>query len=253
MNSAGRSEIGLCRAVNEDFILKSDTRIGCLPNLYIVADGMGGHRAGEVASSKSVEFFCEYVEKNKECKLKENYEYIDMIRRAILYANEKVFELSKTDDNLSGMGTTFVTAVIKDNMLFVENIGDSRLYLIRGGEIIQITIDHTYVMELLKEGKITLEDAVNHPNKNVITRALGTKENEMADSFEIEIKKDDIIVMCSDGLSNMIVEKEIMNIILCNENIDAAADILVKKANENGGIDNISLIIIKNCYKEEAE
>jgi len=252
LNSAGRSEIGLCRATNEDSILKTDTKIGCLPNLYIVADGMGGHKAGEVASSKAIKFFCDYIEKNRECRLKENYEYIDMIKKAISYANREINEMSKHDENLIGMGTTFVVAVIKDKFLIVENIGDSRLYLIRDNEMIQITIDHTYVMELVKEGSISKEEMENHPIKNVITRAVGTEENVLADSFEIEIKKGDIVVMCSDGLSNMVKENEIADIIFKSENIDKAAEILVEQANKNGGTDNISVIVI-DAYKEVIE
>ena len=160
--------------------------------------------------------------------------------------------MSKHDENLIGVETTFVVAVIKDKFLIVENIGDSRLYLIRDNEMIQITIDHTYVMELVKEGSISKEEMENHPIKNVITRAVGTEENVLADSFEIEIKKGDIVVMCSDGLSNMVKENEIADIIFKSENIDKAAEILVEQANKNGGTDNISVIVI-DAYKEVIE
>lgn len=250
MNSSGRCEKGMCRSSNEDSIFIFNTQYGCLPNLYIVADGMGGHNAGEIASSLAIQFFCEYIHENRMRILKERYEYIDIIKKAILYANNKIYEKSKSDDKLKGMGTTLVVASILDNILFVENVGDSRLYIIRDKEIIQITVDHTYVMEMLKSGNLTEEEIFNHPNKNIITRAIGTQQYVEVDSFEIEIKKDDIIIMCSDGLNSMLKDNEILEITLKGNTLDEIAQFLLKSANQKGGLDNISIIVINNYFEE---
>jgi protein phosphatase len=250
MNSVGRCERGICRTTNEDAIFIFDSQYGCLPNLYMLADGMGGHKAGEIASSSAIEFFCEYVHENRTAVLKENYEYLDIIKKALLYANDKIYSKSKTDEKFEGMGTTFVVASILNNKLLVENVGDSRLYIIRDQEIIQITVDHTYVMELLKKGKITETEVINHPNKNAITRAVGTEEKLNIDTFEIELHKDDIVMLCSDGLTNMLSDNDALNIILKSDTIENATKRLVDQANENGGVDNISVILI-NGFNEE--
>lgn len=250
MSSVGRCEKGMCRDTNEDAIFIFNTTYGCLPNLYIVADGMGGHNAGEIASTFSIQFFCEYIHENRMNVLVDNYEFIDMIKKGILYANNRIYDKAKCDDKLEGMGTTFIVASISNNTLFVENVGDSRLYLIRDREMIQITVDHTYVMEMLKSGNLTEEELFNHPKKNVITRAVGTQQDVNVDTFEIELHDNDIIMMCSDGLTNMIKEDEIKNIILENNDIQDAITVLLKRADENGGLDNISIILINDYYKE---
>lgn len=250
MNSVGRCEKGMCRTTNEDAIFIFNTTFGCLPNLYIVADGMGGHNAGEVASNSAIQFFCEYIHDNRMKMIKENYEYLDVIKKGILYANSKIFENSQSDNHLAGMGTTFIVASILNNTLLVENVGDSRLYIIRNKEIIQISVDHTYVMEMLKSGNLTEEELFNHPNKNIITRAVGTGEDLNVDTFEVELQSDDIIMMCSDGLSNMLNDNESVEIILKSNNIEEAIDSLINHANEKGGLDNISIILINDYCKE---
>lgn len=250
MDSVGRCEKGMCRTTNEDAIFIFNTTFGCLPNLYIVADGMGGHNAGEVASNSAIQFFCEYIHDNRMKMIKENYEYLDVIKKGILYANSKIFENSQSDSYLAGMGTTFIIASILNNTLFVENVGDSRLYIIRDKEIIQITVDHTYVMEMLKSGNLTEDELFNHPNKNIITRAVGTGEDLNVDTFEVELHSDDIIMMCSDGLSNMLKDSESVEIILKSDSIEEAIDALINRANEKGGLDNISIILINDYCKE---
>lgn len=250
MNSVGRCEKGICRTTNEDAIFTFNTQYGCLPNLYILADGMGGHNAGEIASNSSIQFFCEFIHENRMNVLKSDYEYIDMIRNAILYSNAKVFDSSNSDIHLKGMGTTFIVASILNNKLFVENVGDSRLYIIRDNEIIQITIDHTYVMEMLKNGSLTEEELYNHPNKNIITRAVGTQSYVEVDTFQIELHQKDIVMMCSDGLSNMIKDNEILEIIIKSSDIEDAATSLIERANLNGGLDNISVILINDTFWE---
>lgn len=250
MNSVGRCEKGICRSSNEDAIFIFNTQYGCLPNLFIVADGMGGHNAGEVASSSAIQYFCEYIHENRMRKLNQNYEYLDIIREAILYANQRIYNNSKSSENLAGMGTTFIVATMFNNKLLIENVGDSRLYLIRNNEIIQITIDHTYVMEMLKSGNITEEELFNHPNKNIITRAVGTQETVEVDRFEIELYANDVILMCSDGLSNMIKDNELLEIIQNQKNINISVQTLLDCANEHGGLDNISIILINNFFGE---
>jgi len=250
LNSVGRCEKGICRSSNEDAIFIFNTQYGCLPNLYIVADGMGGHNAGEVASSSAIQFFCEYIHENRMRRLNQNYECFDVIKEAILYANKRIYNDSKSSINLAGMGTTFIVASMFNNRLLVENVGDSRLYLIRDNEIIQITIDHTYVMEMLKSGNLTEEELFNHPNKNVITRAVGTQENLEVDTFEIELHANDIVLMCSDGLSNMIKDDDLLKIIQSQRDINVSVQTLLDRANENGGLDNISIILINNFFGE---
>jgi protein phosphatase len=250
MNSVGKCEKGICRNTNEDAIFIFDSQYGCLPNLYILADGMGGHKAGEIASSCAIESFCDYIHENRAATLKEDYEYLDIIKKATLYANDKIYNKSKTDESFEGMGTTFVVASIVHNKLLVENVGDSRLYIIREQEIIQITVDHTYVMELLKNGKITETEVHNHPNKNAITRAVGTEEKLDIDTFEIELHKEDMIMLCSDGLTNMLTDGEILDILLKSESLEKAAKTLVDQSNENGGVDNISVILINGFNGE---
>lgn len=250
MNSVGRCEKGICRTSNEDAIFIFNTRYGCLPNLYIVADGMGGHNAGEIASNSAIQFFCEYIHENRMRILNQNYEYLEVIKSAISYANQKIYNNSRNNDNLSGMGTTFIVASVFNNRLLVENVGDSRLYLIRNNEIIQITIDHTYVMEMLKSGNLTEDELFDHPNKNIITRAVGTQESVEIDTFEVELCANDIVLMCSDGLNNMIKDNELLEIIQNQENINISVQTLLDRANEHGGLDNISIILINNFFGE---
>jgi protein phosphatase len=233
------TDIGEKRRINQDYVFCEVNAIGNLPNLFIVADGMGGHNAGDYASRFCVEFFTEHI-KNSDITSP-----IALIEEAITVTNDKLYEKSKQQADYEGMGTTFVAATICDNVMYVANIGDSRLYVI-SNEIIQITEDHSLVQAMVKTGELDKDEAKSHPNKNIITRALGTNETAQPDFFEVELDEGDIVLLCSDGLTNMLNDETIEKIIRENaDNLQAATEILVKQANENGGKDNITVIIVK--------
>ena len=243
----GKTDVGIRRENNEDSIFVSNKKIGSLPNLFIIADGMGGHNAGEVASSKAIEFFCESVEGNKA----EKGEMLDSIFSGIKYANESILQLASSSGDYSGMGTTFTACVCEKSNLYIGHLGDSRAYVINKSGSKQITTDHTYVHELVNAGKITAEEAKVHPSRNIITRTLGIDSGVMADGKIQPVKASDYVLLCSDGLSNMLSDDEISNIVLGEGSLSQKADELIRCANENGGIDNISVIIIS--MKEVSE
>ena len=239
MDSISITDIGSRRKVNQDYVFSSLSPIGKLPNLFIVADGMGGHKAGDFASKYSVKTFIENIKKSSR-ELP-----VEIITKALEDTNESLIEEAQGNQDLDGMGTTFVVATVIDGYMYVANIGDSRLYIIND-KIKQITQDHSLVEEMVKEGKIDREDARVHPNKNVITRALGVHNKIVPDFFELNLLKGDTILMCSDGLTNMLEDQEIMEIIKNNSNrLELASKDLVDKANQRGGKDNISVIIVK--------
>lgn len=236
---------GLMRDNNEDnLIVEESDRF----NLYAVADGMGGHKAGEVASTIAIDTIREFFKSSD----KEDFQAPSFIIKSIEAANNKIREEALKKEECSGMGTT-ITMVVVDLMLniaYIANVGDSRAYIIKKDEIIQITEDHTYVNELLKDGKITLDEAKHHPKRNVITRAVGSEEYVQADIFEIEIVDNDIILLCTDGLTTHLTDDRILNIIKeygCAESVQR----LIKVANDNGGTDNITIIIVDNITRGE--
>ena len=229
---------GKKRELNEDFIYTSDKPIGSLPNLMIVADGMGGHNAGDYASEHTVKKVVEVIK-----NLDDEENIIKVISKAISQANEYIYECSNEDEKLSGMGTTLVLATCIDRELTVANVGDSRLYIVNK-EITQITKDHSLVEEMVSLGGIDKESARNHPDKNVITRAIGVNPSVEADIFQVEINENDVILLCSDGLTNMLEDNEIYYIISEND-IEEAAQKLVKEANKKGGRDNIAVVLAK--------
>ena len=236
MRVFGKTDVGLVRKVNQDFIYYSQVPVGAFPNLFIVADGMGGHNAGDFASRYAVECFLKYIKTSKPDAL------IRMVDEGIKYANRKLIEKATEDESLRGMGTTMVVAYIEDEQLFVGNIGDSRLYLL-DKEINQVTEDHSFVATLVRAGELTKEQARNHPDKNIITRAVGAAENAKVDFFEVDLEQGDQILMCSDGLSNM-VEDDILFDIVKNTYIGDVVDELIHEAKHNGGLDNIAVIVI---------
>lgn len=237
MKSSGKTDKGSKRNNNQDCIFFCDTPIGKLPNLYIVADGMGGHRAGDKASRMAIDITREFVENST----LENP--IAILKRAMIYANNEIYKASSHDPELSGMGTTMVAAVIVDEKLYVANVGDSRLYIV-GDDIVQITMDHSLVEELIRNGELERKKGRNHPEKNIITRAMGSKDEVVPDFFEIDLKPDDKILMCSDGLSNMVEDDEIKDIIVERFDLEDMTQALVDRANYYGGSDNISVVII---------
>jgi len=207
-----------------------------LPNLLVVADGMGGHKAGDFASKYTVEVLKEELKHT----LKDGPE--EILKDAAQTANHKLIEKADEDINLEGMGTTLVAATVIDHTLYFINVGDSRLYLLNK-DIRQLSRDHSLVEEMVRLGGINEEEARHHPDKNIITRAIGVKEDVEVDFYEFSLKKGDIILMCSDGLSNMIEDEEIFAIVKGARDIVEAGQNLIDRANENGGNDNISVVL----------
>ena len=245
MRVVGKTDIGCVRRTNQDYIFYSLTPVGGFPDLFVVADGMGGHQAGDFASRYAVETLLDYIKKAKPDNL------IRVLDRAIRYANKKVYEKAHADEELRGMGTTIVAAYIEDGQLFVANVGDSRLYVLDSG-INQVTEDHSYVADLMRAGQLTPEQARVHPQKNIITRAIGAVDDVKVDFFEMDLQKGDKILMCTDGLSNM-VEDDVLYDIVVNTYIEDVADELINEAKNNGGRDNISLIVIDPFDMEVSE
>lgn len=240
MKTFSITDAGAIREMNQDFYFSSDTAVGNLPNLFIVADGMGGHKAGDYASRYTIERLVASVSRNA------GDEPVSIIKEAINKANELLVAESREDEAKRGMGTTLVVGTIIGNKLFVANIGDSRLYIVGGTEQIrQITRDHSLVDEMVRMGEINADEARVHPDKNIITRAVGAADHVEADFFEVELCEDDRILLCTDGLTNMVRDKEICDTIRQNDNIETAASQLVAMANANGGRDNITVMIIK--------
>lgn len=238
MKTFSITDAGIVREMNQDYYFSSDTAVGNLPNLFIVADGMGGHKAGDYASRYTIERVVASVSRNT------GEEPIAIMKEAINKANELLVAESREDESKSGMGTTLVIGTIIGNKLFVANIGDSRLYVV-GQNMRQITRDHSLVDEMVRLGEINADEARVHPDKNIITRAVGTSDHVEADFFEVEITADDTILLCTDGLTNMVRDDEILDIIKKYDNAQAATMQLVKEANANGGRDNITVMIIK--------
>lgn len=243
MNAVKRCEIGVKRKNNEDAVYISDSE-NTLKNLYIVADGMGGHKAGEVASNSAIEAFCEYLKGHQNVTWSEE-NILDLIVEGIQFSNTSVFEKAISKEELAGMGTTFLVSVVYDGKLYIGHVGDCRLYLFRNGILSQITKDHSFVMELVKQGKMTLEEAAVHPGRNIITRALGTAERVEVDTIIENLEQNDLILMCSDGLITMVNDKNITEILNSESDLDQKADELVAQANENGGADNITVVLIQ--------
>lgn len=235
MRSVGASHIGKVRTENQDKIFFRDQPVGNLKNLYIVADGMGGHRAGGHASSFAVGRFVELIESSKQT------DPIEVMKEAIATVNQEMITESQENEEYMGMGTTFVAATISDHKVTVMNIGDSRLYY-GNQDLKQITVDHSYVEELINAGVLQRDERKHHPKKNVITRALGTVM-ATPDFFEFEAEEG-YLLLCSDGLSNMISDDELKELLFDHNQIANKINQMIARANEYGGKDNISLVIV---------
>jgi protein phosphatase len=245
MLSVGKTDVGNVRPNNEDSILVKNEPVGVLPNLFVVADGMGGHRAGEVASSLAIRYCCECLED------KENGEILDTLIDAVRYANVKVHELGVSDEACLNMGTTFTGCCVSGGKAYIAHVGDSRLYRINSVLLEQVTTDHSYVGEMVRAGKLTPEAAENHPDRNIITRALGTDSDVKVDGTILDVKPGDMLLVCSDGLNTMLRDNEIFDIVGGAESPEQKADRLIAAAKEKGGKDNISVILI--CFEEGDE
>ena len=238
LNTFSITDIGKKRKLNEDYVFTSREPIGNLSNVFIVADGMGGHKAGDYASKYTVETIVAQIQRSFEKNP------VKILSKAIEIANAHIRAKSKEDETLEGMGTTVVAATLMGKYLQVANVGDSRLYVVNE-EIKQITRDHSLVEEMVRMGGIDRQEARNHPDKNIITRAIGVSDKVEVDFFSVELKPGDIILMCSDGLTNMLEDEAIREILRQEKDLEAKAGELVKAANNNGGKDNIAVILIE--------
>lgn len=232
------TDVGKKREVNQDYIYTSEMPVGNLPNLFLVADGMGGHNAGDYASRYTAETMVQDIEESKETDPKV------LLDRAITRANTFVYEKAQSHKSMYGMGTTVVACVLLEDELLVANVGDSRLYVINE-EIRQITIDHSLVEEMVRMGGLDRNQARNHPDKNIITRAVGVRDTVEPDFFRVGLLRDDTFLLCSDGLSNMVDDEEIRMIVQGPGDLVEKTQRLIDKANENGGLDNISVVLIR--------
>ena len=236
MRTFSITDVGMVRQVNQDYVYTTDNPLGPLPNLFVVADGMGGHQAGDYASKYTVEVLKRELGQSREEDVEK------ALVSAIKKANQEIIKKASQDSHLKGMGTTIVVATIVRQMMYFANVGDSRLYLINQG-ITQLTKDHSLVEEMVRLGGIKPEEAKHHPDKNIITRAIGAKDTVDVDFYEHRLKKGDIILMCTDGLSNMVEDEELFHIVQGGRDIVEAGTSLVAAAKENGGTDNIGVVL----------
>lgn len=240
MNFSAYSDIGKVRRENEDsfYIPSPEDEI----KLFLVADGIGGQSHGKLASMMTLDEIIKFFIKDYS-----NYkDYKKLLTDAIKHANASVLDLANSRDDFAGMGTTLVAALINNNELLLSNAGDSRCYIIRKGIISQLTIDNSYVQYLLLQGVISTEEAHNHPQRNLITKAIGLENNIDVEIDSIKLYPKDILLLCTDGLTSMLSDEEILNIIQKKKsNIEQATQALVKEAKNNGGSDNITAILVE--------
>ena len=242
--SSGYTDKGLVRKTNEDNWYVNEPSPISKSFYAIVADGMGGHNAGDVASNMATNTISKYINKHYTDEL--SYDALKaLLIKAVEESNRQILAESIKSREKTGMGTTLVMCFIINNKAIVTHVGDSRLYLIKKEKIHRMTKDHSLIAELIDEGKITETEALNHPQKNVITRAIGTDHIVDIDVYEFSLTDGDIILLCTDGLSNMISDDEIKDTILNSENVIIAPKNLVDLANKKGGADNITAVILK--------
>lgn len=238
MKTNAITDVGMLRTENQDTFYSNEQPIGNLPNLFVVADGMGGHAGGKQASETALQTIVEYIEQSKEENIRVLFD------RAIKQANSAVYTEAE-EKSLQGMGTTIVMASLDKDVLSVANVGDSRLYVVSPGEIKQVTKDHSLVEEMIRMGELERSKARLHPEKNVITRAVGAMEDCRADFFQVRLEEEESILMCSDGLSNMLDDEQIRNIMNSQRDVIEKTQKLVEAANKSGGKDNITVVVIE--------
>lgn len=239
MKAYAVTDIGLIRQNNQDYAFAQTESVGCLPNLFVVADGMGGYSAGDVASRTATETVVENIRRQS------GQNTIKVLSNAVTAANDQVIAMAGQSEEYKGMGTTLVVATIIGQMLYVANVGDSRLYVISSKEIEQITRDHSLVEEMVVNGEINRNEARTHEKKNIITRAVGGTQLLMADYFDVRLREGERILLCTDGLTNMLDDEEIRTIVAGESDITEAAEHLVGEAKLHGGKDNIGIVLIE--------
>lgn len=235
-----KSDRGLKRKNNEDscFVIPED-------KIYIVADGVGGSNSGEVASRSAVSFIADYIKKNPIKEVKGREKIKNYFINCVEAVNSLICSLSVENTENKGMATTLVLAYVNRRKSYIVNIGDSRAYLMRDGDLIQITEDHTYVNTLIKSGAITEDAAKNHSQRHVITRALGGDDTVEPDIFEVKLMKEDILLLCTDGLHGEVEDSKISEILSSGEQMSDVCNQLITKANRSGGNDNITVVCVK--------
>ena len=238
MKACAMTDTGRVRSANQDYVFASIEPVGVLPNLFLVADGMGGHQAGDYASRFIAENLVVHF------KMTNDAGVVTVLKDGIAKVNQLLYRESKKKPELNGMGTTLVAAVVEDSTMYVANVGDSRLYLIRN-QLKQITRDHSYVEELVSLGQLERGSKDYREKKNIITRAVGTEDKLEIDFFEVSLEPGDYILLCSDGLSNMLEDAEIEEIICSELELPEKAEKLITVANDNGGKDNIAVVLIE--------
>ncbi|WP_033829268.1 Stp1/IreP family PP2C-type Ser/Thr phosphatase [Bacillus andreraoultii] len=239
-----RTDRGKVRNHNEDHVGIFTDNDG--NSLAVVADGMGGHLAGDVASRMTIELIQQLWETDQP-KITTAENAIEWFTNSIQMINEKIYHYANENPECKGMGTTFVAALCTENFVTVAHIGDSRCYILNSHGFQQLTDDHSLVNELVKSGQISKEDAEHHPRKNVLLRALGTEPAVQIDTVTVELEVGDYIILCTDGLSNKVSDSEIKEVLKTEQDLAEKADRLIQMANDNGGEDNITLAII---YKD---
>ena len=241
------SHVGKVRKNNEDYCMGEiiQTEDDCI-GIFALADGMGGHKKGEVASKIAVESIIDFLKENilKSSGIKMDY-LDDVIKQAYNYANQKIYAKSMEDSSCEGMGTTLVVAVVYKDDVIIANVGDSRCYLLHNDEFRKITRDHSVVEELVNANLITEEEARVHPRRNQITRAMGVEEIIIVDIFREKLEKNDMLLLATDGLTGCVEDKDIKNIIIQDKDIKEICEDLINEANNNSGKDNISVILCK--------
>ncbi|ACV63120.1 protein serine/threonine phosphatase [Desulfofarcimen acetoxidans DSM 771] len=230
------SDTGKVRQNNEDSLLVCEDL-----KLFAVADGMGGHKAGEVASQLALQV----LEKELKSSIYRQENPVDILRKAVLEANASVYNLSHNNLSYRGMGTTVTAACIMGKDLYIAHVGDSRGIIISNGMINQLTEDHSFVQKLINEGEITSEEARVHPRRNIITRALGTEPVLEVDIYSYTVKRGDLVLLCTDGLTNHLLDREIQDMLINASDLDHGLQSLLALALERGGQDNITAILVE--------
>lgn len=237
MQHSYKSDVGMHRELNEDscFIENFEDY-----SIYIIADGMGGHQAGEVASNMAVEYIASYVRANFE-----KGEELPILNEAFKFANNLICDRSEKDDSMSNMGTTCDAVLISDGIAYIGHVGDSRVYHMSDNIFSQVTRDHSLYNDLVESGNVKKEEIDQMKVKNIITRALGGERNLLVDQYKLKLKAGDYIFLCSDGVSNQISDKELESTILSSDDLSLVTDSLIEKANAYGGFDNSTVILVR--------
>lgn len=238
MQAYGLTDTGRVRSKNQDYLYFFAEPTADLENLFFLADGMGGYRAGDYASWYVVEELVRYMRE------KQGVPLVTRFQEGIRQINGQLYQKAQSGPEYKGMGTTLVAASTEGRTLYVVNVGDSRLYLLHEKKLSQVTRDHSYVEELVARGELERGSRDYQKQKHIITRAVGAEPQVQADFFELELKPGDLVLMCSDGLSNMVSDQEIVEILMMEMSLKQKVEQLIQKANEHGGLDNIAVILI---------